>query len=130
MRNYLRRDKYLRIIGLVAASGSVGTAFAHVDLVFRLAAPVLATIISFWLLQNQYGSLARDAGELSAGWSTIARDYERLWNHLDAPDAELNYERIFDRAEALSPGGAKFPLTERLNYWLDQAAMMANGRYA
>jgi hypothetical protein len=68
---------------------------------------------------------------LHAGWSVVDRDYERLWNSLDSPNAEATYHQIYDRAEALSKSSGKFPYKKnRLNYWLDQAATMANARYA
>jgi hypothetical protein len=131
VRHYLQVDKGLRVATLVAASGAVGTALSQADLGFKLIAPVLATAVSFWLLISQYGSMARDASDLHGGWSAVARDYERLWNDLPSPKSEARYHQIYERAEVLSKSGTKFPDKEdRLNYWLDHAALMANGRYA
>jgi hypothetical protein len=59
--HYLKLDKALRVAALVAASGAVGTALSQWDTGIRLAAPVIATAVSFWLLISQYGSMARDA---------------------------------------------------------------------
>jgi hypothetical protein len=131
VRHYLKFDKGLCVAALVAASGAVGTAVSQFNTDVKLIAPVLATAISFWLLISQYGSMARDASDLHAGWSAVARDYERLWNNLDSPGSEAKYHEVYDRAEVLSKNGTKFPnKKDRLNYWLDQAATMALGRYA
>jgi hypothetical protein len=131
VRHYLLFDKALRVATLIAASGAVGTTLSQSGTEAKLIAPILATAGSFWLLVSQYGSMARDASDLHAGWSIVARDYERLWNGLDSPGSEAKYHEIYDRAEELSRSGVKFPNKKaRLNYWLDQAATMATGRYA
>lgn len=129
--HYLKLDKGLRVATLLAASGTVGTALSQLDPSVKLAIPILATAVSFWLLISQYGSMARDASDLHSGWSAVQRDYERLWNNLDSGDAGEQYHQIYDRAEVLSKSGTKFPnKTARLNYWLDQAARIATARYA
>jgi hypothetical protein len=88
----------------------------------KVGVPVVAAAISFWLLLSQYTSMARDASDLHAGWSAVARDYEGVWTDLYAVDAQERYRQIYDRAESLSRSGAKFPnKKERLTYWLDQA---------
>ena len=131
VRHYLLFDKALRVATLIAASGAVGTAVAQLGSGLKLIAPILAAAGSFWLLVSQYGSMARDASDLHAGWSAVARDYERLWNELDSPGSEAKYHEIYDRAEELSRSGVKFPNKKgRLTYWLDQAASMAASRYA
>lgn len=66
--HYLKLDKYLRVATLVAASGTVGTALSQLDSTIKLAIPILATAVSFWLLISQYGSMARDASDLHSGW--------------------------------------------------------------
>jgi hypothetical protein len=129
--HYLKLDKWLRVATLLAASGTVGTALSQWSEGVRLAVPIVATGVSFWLLISQFGSMARDASDLHSGWSTVKRDYERLWGALSSPDAEEQYSQIYDRAEVLSKSGTKFPnKTKRLGYWLDQAARMATARYA
>lgn len=129
--HYLKLDKWLRVATLLAASGTVGSALSQWNEGVRLAVPIVATGVSFWLLLSQFGSMARDASDLHSGWSAIKRDYERLWNHLDVPDAEEQYHQIYDRAEVLSKSGTKFPnKKDRLGYWLDQAARIATARYA
>ena len=129
--NYQRWDKWIRVGVLVASSGAVATALSQLDVLFKLVAPILATAGSFWLLMSHYGSLARDAADLHAGWNEISRDYERLWNNLDVQDAETLYYRIYERGDVLSKTGTKFPnKTDRLEHWLDQAARLASVRYA
>jgi len=131
MRRYSMLDKALRVAALVASSGAFATALLNWNNNARVIAPIMATAVSFWLLLSQYSSMARDAHDLQGGWSLIGRDYERLWNSLDSPNAEAVYREIYDRAEVWSKSGGKFPYKKsRLNYWLDQAAMMASARYA
>jgi hypothetical protein len=130
-RSYQNRDKWVRVAVLIASSGAVATALTQAQTPLKVAAPILATAGSFWLLISHYSSLARDAADLHAGWSAIGRDYERLWNNLADPNSEAAYHQIFDRAEPLSKFGGKFPYKKkRLGYWLDQAAMLATSRYA
>ena len=119
-RNYTKWDKCLRVAGLAASSGSVVAAFPHLDLALRLIAPIVAVTISFWLLQSQYGSLARDAADLNAGWGGLSRDYERLWNHLDVDDAEAAFNQIFDII-CFSDKGKRNPI-----YWLSQDEVQVN----
>ncbi len=132
VRHYMRWDKGLRALALLATSGVVVTVLsqANADLL-RFGVPIIAAAISFWLFLSQYTSMARDASELHAGWSAVARDYEGVWTNLSAADAQVRYQQIYDRAETLSMSGAKFPKKQdRLNYWLDQAATLSMARYA
>ena len=131
LRSYQKRDKWLRVGVLVASSGAVATALPEMSGWIRLLAPVLAVAGSFWLLISQYSTLARDAADLHSGWGGLARDYERLWNHLDESGAEVTFHQIYECGESLSKTGAKFPYqAKRLEYWLDQAANLAAARYA
>lgn len=131
VRNYQMKDRVLRVFVLLASSGSVATALASWPIGWKLGAPILATMVSLWLLLSQYGSFARDAADLHAGWSEIARDYEKLWNDLADTNSEATYHQIYERAEAFSRSGVKFPnRTKRLEFWLDQAVALAKNRYA
>lgn len=131
VRSYQQRDKWLRVAVLMASSTAVGTALPELPVAAKLVAPIAATAGSFWLLLSQYSSMARDASDLHAGWSTIEKDYERLWNDLANPHAEAAFHQIYDRAETYSKAGAKFPNREkRLEYWLDQASKLAMARYS
>ena len=97
----------------------------------QTACPILAVFGSFWLLISQYSMLARDAADLHSGWSGLARDYERLWSHLDDSQAEAQFHQIYEYGESLSKTGAKFPYkAKRLEYWLHQAGNLAAQRYA
>jgi hypothetical protein len=130
VRRYLLLDKALRAATLVGTSGSVAAALLSSGPA-KIAVPILATAVSFWLLISQYGTMARDASDLHYGWGSLARDYTDLWNSLDRPDAEACYHEIFNRGESLSKSGAKFPnKANRLSFWLDHAAAMARARYA
>jgi hypothetical protein len=132
VRHYLKWDKGLRALALLASSGVVVTVLSQTNAeVLRFGVPILAAAISFWLLLSQYTSMAGDASELHAGWSAVARDYEGVWTNLYAADAESKYQQIYDRAEDLSKSGTKFPnKKDRLNYWLDQATTVSMARYA
>src|SRR5207245_2873377 len=124
-------DKGLRALALLASSGVVVTVLSQASAeLLKFGVPIVAAAISFWLLLSQYTSMARDASELHVGWSSVARDYERVWTSLSAADAQARYQQIYDRAESLSSSGAKFPnKIDRLNYWLDQAAALSIARY-
>jgi len=130
--HYMKWDKGLRALTLLASSGVVVTVLSQANAeVLRFGLPIAAAAISFWLLLSQYTSLARDASELHAGWSAVARDYEGVWTNLWAADAQARYQQIYDRAESLSRSGAKFPnKQDRLDYWLDQATTISMARYA
>ncbi len=131
LRTYQTRDKWLRVAILVASSGAVATALPEISTWAKLLAPILAVFGSFWLLISQYSMLARDAADLHSGWSGLARDYERLWSHLDDSQAEAQFHQIYEYGESLSKTGAKFPYkAKRLEYWLHQAGNLAAQRYA
>jgi hypothetical protein len=132
VHHYLKWDKGLRALALLASSGVVVAVLsqASTELV-RFGVPIAAAAINFWLLLSQYTSMARDASDLHAGWSAVARDYEGVWTNLYVADAQARYQQIYDRAESLSKSGAKFPnKKDRLNYWLDQATTLSMARYA
>ncbi|HEY1182928.1 MAG TPA: hypothetical protein VGE89_02010 [Bryobacteraceae bacterium] len=132
VRHYMKLDKGLRVLALSATSGVVATTLAQANSeLLRFGVPVIALVISVWLIFSQYTSMARDASELHAGWSTVARDYERVWNNLSDADAQATYQQIYDRAESLSRSGEKFPYKKKqLNRWLDQATTLSMARYA
>ncbi len=131
LRTYERRDKWLRVGILVASSGAVATALPEISTWAKLLAPTFAVFGSFWLLMSQYSMLARDAADLHLGWGGLARDYERIWIHLDDPRTETEFHQIYERGESLSKTGAKFPYkAKRLEYWLDRAGNLAAARYA
>ena len=130
VRVYQERDKWIRIAVLGLTSGSMTTAMLSLDQSLKIALPILATIGSLWLLLSQYSTLSRDAGDLSVEWGNISKEYERLWNHLDSPDAEATYDRIYDNADKLTKQGAKFPKSgKRLERWMDLSEQMLISRY-
>ena len=132
VRHYMKWDRGLRVLALLSSSGVVVTVLSQTNTeVLKLGVPIIAATISFWLLLSQYSSMARDASELHTGWGAVARDYEGVWNDLSGVNAQTRYQQAYDRAEALSKSGAKFPnKQDRLNYWLDQAAALGMARYA
>jgi len=131
VRRYMSLDKGLRALALLASSGVVVTVISDANGILRFGVPIFAVAVSFWLLLSQYTSMARDASELHAGWSAIARDYEALWTNIYAANAQTKYREIYDRAEPLSISGSKFPnKKKRLSYWLDQAVAISMARYA
>jgi hypothetical protein len=111
--------------------GAAVSALANAPGWLRLVVPLIAVLVSFWLLQSNYGSLALDASNLHEGWNAVHARYERLWNDLDSPDAQARFDEIFESANPLSKSGTKFPNDKkRLEYWLAHAAQMATARYA
>ena len=130
VRVYQEWDKWVRVAVLVLTSGSMATAMLSLDQSFKIVLPILATIGSLWLLLSQYSTLSREAGDLSVEWGRIAKEYERVWNHLYNPEAEVTYERIYADADKLTKQGAKFPKRgKRLNHWFDHSVEMLVGRY-
>ena len=130
VRVYQQRDKWIRVLMLILTSGSVATLLSSLDQNIKLALPVLATASSFWLLLSQYSTLSRDASDLGTAWESIACDYERLWNDLNAPDAETIFHRIDESAGKLSKPGTKFPQSgKRLESWFDHSVEMLVARY-
>jgi hypothetical protein len=128
---YQDRDKWLRIAVLFLSSGAAATVLSGAPEYVKLGFPLLTAFASLWLVFSQYGLMARDAADLHSGWSVAESAYERLWNHLDDPTAERTFDQIYERADALSKSGRKFPAhRKRLDYWLDHSADMAAARYA
>lgn len=130
--HYLKWDKGLRWLALLASSGAVATVLSqpNADLL-RIGVPIVAVAINLWLLLSQYTTMARDASDLHAGWNAVAHDYEGVWTNLSAADAQEKYQQIYSRADVLSKSGVKFPNKKaRLSYWLDQASTMSQARYA
>jgi hypothetical protein len=128
---YQRREKWFRVITLVASSGAAVTAIGSAPPWLRLLLPVSAAVAGFWLLFSQYGTLSIDAANLHDGWNAVHTQYERLWCNLDSPDAELRFYETCEGANGLSKAGTKFPNDKkRLGLLLDHAARMATARYA
>jgi hypothetical protein len=128
---YQRREKIIRVAVLVSSSGAAATVLSSAPEWLKLGFPIAAACGSFWLVFSQYGMMARDAADLHSGWSLAESRYESLWNRLDAPDAEQEFDRIYEQANVLSKNGTRFPYyAKRLEYWLDHAASIATARYA
>ena len=54
VRHYMKLDKGLRVLALVASSGVVVTVLSQANAeLLRLGVPVIAAAISFWLLISQ-----------------------------------------------------------------------------
>lgn len=129
VRHYNTLDKAIRVLVLLASSGAAATVLTSAPEWVKLFFPLAATGGSLWLLFSQYGMFARDANDLHAGWSVLHADYERLWNNLDG--GEPQFDQIYKRGNDLSKAGTKFPNKKKhLQHWLDQAAEMAQARYA
>jgi|ERR1035438_9628481 hypothetical protein len=128
---YQNLEKVIRVLVLVASSGAAATVLSSAPEWLKLGFPIAAACGSFWLVFSQYGMMSRDAADLHSGWSLAQSHYERLWNHLDTPDAEREFDRIYEQANTLSKNGTRFPNhTKRLAHWLDRAADVATARYA
>lgn len=128
---YQRREKWIRLLTLVASSAAAATVLSVAPSFVKLGLPIAAAVASSWLLLSNYGSLALDASNLHESWNAKHTEYERLWNDLDAPDAGNRLGEIFSSANPLSKAGTKFPnKTKRLEFWLDHAATLAQSRYA
>jgi hypothetical protein len=126
---YQNWDKWMRAGALVLTSGSVATLASDIE-PLKWAVSIAATALSLWLFLSQYSTLSRDANDLTMSWQAIASRYERLWNHLEQPDAEEIFDKIFEDEGALSRQGAKFPQRDKsLNYWQDQAEKILTERY-
>jgi hypothetical protein len=128
---YQSLEKVVRVAVLVSSSGAAATVLSSAPEYVKLFFPVAAACGSFWLVFSQYGMMARDAADLHSGWSVAESKYERLWNHLDGPGSEQEFDQIYEQANALSKNGTRFPARKkRLDYWLDHAACVATARYA
>jgi hypothetical protein len=124
--HYQNLEKWLTVCSALASSGAVATAVTAASQWVKIGFPAVAAANGFWLLFSQYSIQARDAADLHAGWNSLSTEYERIWNHLDDPQAEEKFDQAFERAEILSKSGTKFPNnTKRLGYWLVQCAELA-----
>jgi hypothetical protein len=128
---YQHVEKVIRVSVVVASSGAAATVLSSAPPWLKLGFPVIAAVASFWLVFFQYGLMARDAADLHSGWSGIEARYERIWNHLDMPNAEAEFYQVYDQAETLSKAGTRFPNRQkRLAYWLDRTVELLSARYA
>ena len=94
IRSYQEKDKWLRVLGLVLSSGALGSALLEVDQKYKVIASLIAAACSYWLLVSQYSTFSREASDLMSSWQTLATRYEKLWNNLDAPEAECTFDKI------------------------------------
>ena len=130
VRTYQERDKWFRVAGLVLSSGSLASAVWTLEPQHRVIVPLLATAGSVWLLLSQYSTLSRDASDLMSSWQNIATKYERLFNGLEAPDAESQFDKIYEEADRLSKPAGKFPQNQKkLEHWLNRSSEILIARY-
>jgi hypothetical protein len=128
--HYQSMEKALRVVSLVSSSAAAATVLTAAPSWVRLGFPITAAFVSFWLLFSQYGMMARDAADLHAGWDGLARDYERVWNHLDDPNSEALYHQIYERGATLSKASTKFPnRKKRVSYWMGHSEQLLSARY-
>jgi hypothetical protein len=129
--HYQKIEKTLRVVSLVSSSGAAATVLTAAPDWIKIGFPIIAAFVSLWLLFSQYGMMSRDAADLHVGWDGLAGDYERLWNHLEDPNAEALYYQIYERGESLSKTGTRFPnRKKRVSYWMDHSEQLLSARYS
>jgi hypothetical protein len=98
-------QKAIRVLLLLASSGAAATVLNNAPEWVKLLFPLAATGGSLWLIFSQYG-INLDSGEPA-------------------------FDRIYMKGNDLSKAGTKFPNKKKhLEHWLDQAAAIAQSRYA
>jgi hypothetical protein len=128
---YQKMEKVIRVGILAASSGAAGTVLTSAPDYVKLSLPLIAAAGSFWLLFSQYSMLSRDAADLHSQWNAVETRYEKVFNNIQAEDAQAQFEKIYEDADGLSKAGTKFPVNQkRLGHWLDQSARILTARYA
>lgn len=83
--------------------------------------PVLAFLtaaLSLWSLVEQNQKNATDCADLHFRWNKIAGQYESLWDHMDADDAEMQLQAIRELSAEVSKAASAFPNeTKLLRHW-------------
>lgn len=95
-------------VSLIADGLPPGAAWLHPTLVFLTAA------LSLWHVVAHYEQSGMECADLHFRWTTLATQYEALWDRMSAPDAETVLHTLMQKTADLSKSSTAFPNREDL----------------
>jgi len=96
-RRYARRKQVITGCTFFLASGAAATLVAKAPAWVPTLFTVVLALISSYVMAVGLDRKIATLVKLHAAWSQIAHDYERLWNHTYADDAEDQLNAIIAR---------------------------------
>jgi len=94
---YTRRKQIISGLSFVGASGAAVTVISHAPAwVPMTLSLVTAVLTAYTIAVNLDGKIATMA-KLFASWHTLARQYDELWNRVQADDAEAVFTKLVER---------------------------------
>jgi hypothetical protein len=115
-KNFHRQQRVVTWLTLVSSSGALVSILAKLPPQFSWVAPILALMtsaLSFYSLAFQNEKKAADAMDLHFKWSSLANEYEQLWENMYVPDAQERFARLNEKAIDLGRLGTSFPINEK-----------------
>jgi hypothetical protein len=95
--SYTRRKQWITGGSFFLQSGVVAALVAQAPAWVPLALAVVGTAASAYAMAVNLDGQVATMARLYAAWHAIALQYEQLWSHVWADDAEDQFHRILDR---------------------------------
>ena len=115
-KKYHGQQRLMTWFTLVASSGALVSIIAKLPPEFSWVAPIFALLtsaLSFYSLAFQNEKKAADAMDLHFKWSSLANEYEQLWENMYTPEAQERFAKLNEKAIDLGRLGVSFPINEK-----------------
>lgn len=123
---YTRRKQWITAVSFFLQSGAAATIAARAPMWVPLLFALTGVATSAYAIAVNLDGKITTMAKLHAAWHGIALQYEQLWNHVWADDAEDQFTSIVARERdpsELAVGGAPYD-KHRLSQWQDHVLAM------
>ena len=111
---YTKRKQIITGLSFFLSSGAAATLAAQTARSVPLIMSIASAILMAYSIAVSLDRTVENLAKLHYAWSQIQDDYERLWNHWYADDAEETLQEILKRSREASETSTRAPYNERL----------------
>ena len=111
-RKYQSRQKLATWMSLFFASGVVVTLLLRIP-ELSIGVSLLATMVSVYGVVAQNCKLAVDSADLFTRWSTLAAEYEAIWENVWADDAAARLQIADEKARETGRSAIPLPVNQK-----------------
>jgi hypothetical protein len=123
---YSARKQWITGLTFFLSSGAVVTLFSHLPVVLPIAFSLTIALMTAYSVAVNLDAKIRTMAKLHYGWSQVANDFRRLWNHTYAEDAELELrdleKRTLELSELATTEAPNDP--KRMSHWQDRVVQL------
>jgi hypothetical protein len=99
---YTRRKQWITGASFFFSSGAAATVIAKTPAWFPVVLSLAVAVVTAYSIAVNLDGAIKTMSALHSSWTQIATDYDRLWSHIYADDAEEQLYQIAERAREAS----------------------------